>query len=253
MFHYERRKTTLLHISISSKIFRDTKNVTKCADAIKVWINRFCKKNEDYSVIAIIGISENDCHKGHIVSVRRGKVGRPRKEFLGTDGDVPPHIHIILLANPGETFRKKLRCYLNEKFSKAGFGASGNVCIKNVYETVGLVKYVLFQCKHIRTVEHNKANMLNREKDFGLNAAICTVKSAHRIIFTSLINSKNDSIVEGQETIANIKIPNKSQCNYKNIKTYKEILIAIIETSSATINNPALYFRGKMSSCKCCL
>ena len=201
-----RRKTALIHITISSKIFANIKDAITCADAIKVWMTRFCEKNENYSIISIIGISENNCRHGCVVPKKSGKAGRPRKVFSGCDNiKVLPHIHMIMLANPGETARKGLLLYLNEKFEKAGYGAKGNVNIQEVYDINGLVRYVLYQSKHIRTVEYNKSCVLSKENDYGFSSAIGNVKSAHKIIFTSLINVENDSIVMGEDTITNGK------------------------------------------------
>jgi len=125
-------------------------------------MTRCCEKNEEFSIISIIGISENNCRHGCVVAKKSGKVGSPRKVFCGCDNTKTfPHIHLILLANPGETVRKRLLLYLNRKFEKAGYGAKGNINIQEAYDVNGLVRYVLYQSKNIRTVEYNKLCVLS--------------------------------------------------------------------------------------------
>lgn len=212
------RKTGILHLSTSSGLYKTIADATKAANAAAIWLERYCNSN-GYSVCAIIGISQHSCRNGivHAEKSTKGR-GRPQKVFSGSEATLP-HLHIILLANPCETIRKDFLAYLNRKAERSGHANRDNVNIKTVYDTRGILEYVLRQSIAIRTVEINLNHHLNQSNNFGLTQALNTVKSAHTIIFTSLLTGENDEAQTPPEAPPSEPPPKNSQWNKNHSKS----------------------------------
>ena len=76
-----KRISKMMLLSISAGIFNSTDEALKEANSLKIFLLRLAEKN-DYSVNALIGVSEVSTKLGRYEAVRTGKRGRPRKEFV---------------------------------------------------------------------------------------------------------------------------------------------------------------------------
>ena len=183
------RKTGCVSLTIGSGHFATIDDATKSADAFKKWLYILCEKRPDYAAIAIICISQNDIKTGRVGTTASGKRGRPKKVFLPTSadvGNVSPHLHIVLLANPCQMILKEIKDYFNTKFYRQGLGATGHVHVENVYRIAGLLRYILPQSIRVRTADFNGNCLINPANDFGLIAALANIKTVHKINIPSL-------------------------------------------------------------------
>ena len=103
------RETKIMAFDINSKVFNNYEETLHKANAIKRHIEYQCSK-KGYSSIVYIGVSVDDSHNGNVTTGFRGK-----RLFNYVDNiqksDTPPHIHMIVLSNPGETLTKELKKY----------------------------------------------------------------------------------------------------------------------------------------------
>lgn len=207
------RSANFFHIVLPANLFLDLDAAVRCANAICAYLTRLWDKKPHYAIAAAVCVSENDGRLGRVVAQKCGKRGRPSKVFDGT-GKAGAHIHILLLANPGWFVLKQLKAYLNNKFSKAGLGASDNIFAVPVTKTpIRVVHYVLDQCLHIRRAHVDPGQVLIPGHDCGFFQAFGQVESAHGFIFTSSERAKTlgGAVLLG---LGAKRVPPKySQCN----------------------------------------
>ncbi|MBR0088608.1 MAG: hypothetical protein IJP94_02075 [Clostridia bacterium] len=148
------RKAGYRVIHVSAGVFPTLDAARKEADCIKAWLVRRCPK-KGYTCKAIIGVSENNPHTGEVTTcAKAGKRGRPKKEFVRTNGvmqptKTDPHIHIIIYAEPAETVAKEVATRLNAKYGRGKRIAWVKNC--GGY-TEAATRYILRQSIKIRTV-----------------------------------------------------------------------------------------------------
>lgn len=145
------RATHYYSISTSAGIYRNYDEALKEANALKMSLYRECKRN-NYSCISFIGVSENDSDEGMIqVGVRGAK---QFTSFLGKKSEKSPHLHIIVLATPGETLSKYIRDYLNRNQKS---NCCWSKCCDEYLDNV--VPYVMRQCRKYRVASCNLDNL----------------------------------------------------------------------------------------------
>lgn len=144
--HLGERRTHVLFIGTESGLFNSFDEAVKAADALKDFLTRTCNEN-DYHCVGIIGVSYHDCRFGEMKANKFGK--REFEPYVpGYTMDVPPHLHILLVANPASRLRNIIYEYFHKKFKR-----------KVTYEDradancVGAVSYVLTQSKNVRTID----------------------------------------------------------------------------------------------------
>jgi len=141
-----KKKNHFYHISISAGQYPSVAAALADVEAFRMHLKRKCKNN-GYSCICYAGVSENDHDAGQI---RCGKQGK--KVFIAYENadeiTIDPHIHIILLANPGETVAKLTRAY----FARKGIEAYHYRC--DDYSMSAIV-YAMRQSKKCRTIACN--------------------------------------------------------------------------------------------------
>lgn len=140
-------------IHVSAGTFPTFEAAVKAANALKIWLKRL-QKRKGYTCEAIIGVSENNPHTGEVTSAKTGKRGRPKKEFVRTNGTMQPtktepHLHIVIHAEPSETVAKEIAAYLNSTYGKGKRIAWVKNCGSYI-ETV--TRYIIKQSLKIRTV-----------------------------------------------------------------------------------------------------
>ena len=140
-------------IHVSAGVFPTLDAARKEADSLKAWIKRHFPP-KGYTCRVVIGVSENNPHTGEISTAKTGKRGRPRKEFVRTNGTMQPtttapHIHIIIYAEPAETVAKEIAARLNAKYGKGKRVAWVKNCGGYVQTAA---RYILKQSIKIRTV-----------------------------------------------------------------------------------------------------
>lgn len=149
--HLEERRTHVLFIGTESGTFNSFDEAVKAADALKDFLKRTCKKN-DYHCVGIIGVSRLDSDSGKMVA---NKLGKREFEPLLPNGykkETPPHIHLLLVANPASMLKAKICKYFQKKYHK-------NYRQKVTWEKSadadcdGAIRYVLEQSEKIRTVD----------------------------------------------------------------------------------------------------
>lgn len=148
-----RKKTHMYHISTSSGLYESWQDAINDANALKRKITNECKRN-NYACLVLIGISENESDKSCFVSSGY----RGRKAVITEGGfpatQVPPHLHILILANPGATISTMIEKYLNKRH-RTHF--KGNTCWLEHCEDylTNVFHYVMKQSKKYRVVSHN--------------------------------------------------------------------------------------------------
>lgn len=142
--HINERKTHVISIDVSSKIYSSFEEALKGADSLKDFVKRTCLKN-NYSCIGIIGVSQYD----KLCSVVINKFGKREVKpiFPNYSCKVPPHLHIILLANPASTMKHTIYKYFEKKYKHK---VTWENEIDEYYQTK--IDYVLNQSEKIRTV-----------------------------------------------------------------------------------------------------
>ena len=143
--HINERKTHVISIDVSSKIYSSFEEALKGADSLKDFVKRTCLKN-DYSCVGFIGVSEYDTKFGNIVVDKFGK--RIFQPYLPNYSiKVNPHLHICLLANPASTLKDTICKYFTKKYKHK---VTWENEIDEYYQTK--IDYVLNQSEKIRTV-----------------------------------------------------------------------------------------------------
>lgn len=143
--HINERKTHIISIDVSSKIYSSFEEALKSADSLKEFIKRTCLKN-NYYCVGFIGVSEYDTKFGNIVVDKFGK--RIFQPFLPNDSiKVNPHLHICLLANPASTLKNTIVEYFIKKYKQ-------KVTWENVIDeySENKIRYVFDQSIKLRTV-----------------------------------------------------------------------------------------------------
>ena len=149
--HLGERRTHVLFIGTESGLFNSFDEAVKAADALKDFLTRTCNEN-DYHCVGIIGVSRLDSDSGKMVA---NKLGKREFESLLPNGykkETPPHIHLLLVANPASMLKAKICEYFQKKYHK-------NYRQKVTWEKFadadcdGAIRYVLDQSEKIRTVD----------------------------------------------------------------------------------------------------
>lgn len=137
------RKNHFYHVCISAGQYPSVDAAIADVEAYRMHLQRKCKNN-GYSCICYAGVSENDPDTGQVQCGKQGKKG-----FITCqDADritIDPHIHIVLLANPGETIAKLTCAY----FAKKGIKSRHYPC--DSYSLRAIV-YAIRQSKKCRTI-----------------------------------------------------------------------------------------------------
>lgn len=159
--HINERKTHIISIDVSSNIYSSFEEALKSADSLKDFIKRTCLKN-NYSCIGIIGVSEYDTTFGTIVV---DKFGKRRFETCLSNHSikVPPHLHILLLANPASTLKDTIYEYFRKKYKQK---VTWENEVDEYYENK--IRYILDQSEKLRTINIT-SDVLNPELDDFVN------------------------------------------------------------------------------------
>lgn len=177
------KKTKLLSLDVSSKVFKNYNEALKTANALKIFTERMIdkenKKGNPYSAYVVIGVSENDPHAGQMAFLKMNMKGRAKKVFIYNDKNakkVNPHLHVLLYANPADMIAKRIIKYLDKKLGvkstwKKDCGAYGKT----------KVAYIADQASAVRTVERNKHGIL---KDYNINDIKKRMRNRKRYFFT---------------------------------------------------------------------
>ena len=123
------RKTNSYFITLAAGFFSSTEQGIELAedlrDAIEYWCDSYC-----YSVEAVIYICDRKTDG---------------KKKCKTDDKVDPHLHIVIIANPGATVCQSIKEYLSEKV-----GIENCINVQKIYDLSRLL-YYLDQYSCIRT------------------------------------------------------------------------------------------------------
>ncbi len=143
--HINERKTHVISIDVSSGTYSSFEEALKSADSLKDFIKRTCLKN-NYSCIGIIGVSQYDKDLCSVVINKFGK--REVQPVLPNYScKVPPHLHIILLANPASTMKHTIYKYFEKKYKRK---VTWENEIDDYYKTK--IDYILRQSEKLRSV-----------------------------------------------------------------------------------------------------
>ena len=163
--HINERKTHVISIDVSSKIYSSFEEALKSGNSFKNFINRICLKN-DYSCVGIIGVSQRDPNSGYITTNKFGK-----KEFVITNKNIEditqPHLHILLVCNPASQLSKIIYDYFLKKHKeKVTWNQISDHYIQRK------VNYIMKQSEKIRPVDIFSENLNPLIYDFLENIEI---------------------------------------------------------------------------------
>lgn len=150
--HIEERRTHLYLIGTESGHFDDFDKAVKVADALKNFLVRESKE-KDYHCIGVIGVSRY-CSK--VGEVRANKFGKREFEPLIPEFvplelcKRPPHIHILLVANPASTMKNLIYEYFKKNHSQFGKKVTWEKKVDTKFQYA--VNYVLDQSEKLRTI-----------------------------------------------------------------------------------------------------
>lgn len=223
------KKTKIIGIDISSKIFKDTEEAVKCANNLKIFIQRFVDKENqlgnNYSAFVLIGVSENDSKNGVVTTNKTGSKGRPQKIFSNNQSTakVKPHIHIIIYANPADMIANAVSEYITKRYG-------ANTAWKKYVEDycITAIKYLFKQSLIIRTVKRNSFNILNSKYFQNLVDLACDYG---RFIFTKTkehLHEKNHDENKGLSMFRKIVL---LICNYLFTITTNNKVLRILQNS----------------------
>ena len=213
------RNSNWYHISTNAKHIMTLDECIMLANKLKITIERFCKKVNG-SCMAYIGISVNNKKYGEI------KVGyRGLKKFITSSHSkrrfVNPHLHIYILANPGETIAKELCRYLTKNCD----GRQSWHKNANEYKEK-CVRYSIIQSLHFRTATCNIEQLPKEDVDY-----LCKLSEVYNVrqgglkpVFQGVsdkyyneFKERNDLFTDYlEETEAEILIETKDTNTYKN-------------------------------------
>ena len=117
--HLEERRTHSYLIGTNSGTFDSFEQALKAADSLKNALVRKCKAM-DYHCIALIGVSRHTNDHGVI---KPNKFGKCEYEpyipnlFPDSECERPPHLHILLIANPASTLKNFIVDYFQKNHS----------------------------------------------------------------------------------------------------------------------------------------
>ena len=150
------RITKVKTINISSKIIKTLDEAIKKADALKKYLEYQLEKG-GYDCLLYMCVSENDINYGTTTTGFRGK--RVFEEYGLGRRIVPPHIHMIMVGNPGETIVKLIRKYF-EKY-KSIIQVDEIVWVDDCEDRIDdKVKYMIKQETTFRVVDKGNRNNL---------------------------------------------------------------------------------------------
>ena len=209
------KKTKIIGLDVSSKIFESYEEAVKTANSLKIFASRMIDeenaKDNSYSAYIIIGVSENNSHHGEIILEKNGKRGRPKKVFMCNSDkkDVTnPHLHILIYGNPADMICNRLSAYLYKKYKQRA--SWKKYCER--YSTKALA-YIFKQSKSIRTVKKNKDHIL--DSDY-FQALFDSIDSHERFIFTKNEYEDLQELLENKEVLEIKDILNELVCNKPN-------------------------------------
>ena len=225
------RATRVIEVNISSGILPTFEAARKEADAIKIWLIRFCKK-KGYSVKAAIGASMNNPHTGHITTKKTGRRGRPATVFVRTrehmrPTETEPHIHMIIYANPASTVVEELMQRINKKFHKAA-------CRKYYCEDYleEAVNYLFKQSKKVRMVDYDPSGILNND-DLGFCQLSDEASQTYRgvLAFTKSEAASTPETLDSTAVSDVSETPKELVCN-SLINTTTDIIYSLFNTTT---------------------
>lgn len=152
--HINERKTHVISIDVSSKIYSTFEEALKSGNALKNFINRVCLEN-DYSCVGFIGVSQYDPDLCDIVINKFGK-REVTPKLPNYPCKVPPHLHILLLANPASTLKDTICKYFRKKYNHKVTWE------KEIDYYENKIDYILKQSEKLRTVNIT-SDVLNPE------------------------------------------------------------------------------------------
>lgn len=208
------RKTNVFSFNVSAGIFKNFNDAVKEANAIKIWLNRLCKK-KGYSCKAIIGISMHNPQTGYVKPHKSGGRGRPKVIFKRSTKmmkpcETEPHLHIILYANPGNMIRNLLAKHLNNKYKKEV------AWVKNCSGYISVaVDYVFKQCIKLRKVEIDETGILIND-DMGFYKAVEDIDGKYgqaKLSFTYFQPPKSPTNANREALHEDSKDEETLQCN----------------------------------------
>lgn len=176
-----KRKVKMMLVSISAGIFKNIDEAIAEANALKIYLLRMAQKN-DYYFDAVIGVSEVSLKQGNYVSVKTGKRGRPRKEFVKylskLDKKQPdPHIHILFIyACPADTICNKVMAHINKKYRDRF--KSKSACYKkpcNWEDMKRTYNYVVRQSKAVRKAHYPKKTEYPKDEGIIFTTNFCGI------------------------------------------------------------------------------
>lgn len=191
----------------------------KLANKVKIKLERYCKKING-SCIAFIGISVNDKEYGEVMVGYRGF-----KEFItrihSNEQFVNPHLHIYILANPGETIAKEICRYLTKNCD----GHQSWHKNANEYK-VKCVRYSIIQSLHFRTVTCNTEQLPEEDVD-----CLCKLSEVYNVrqgglkpVFQGLSDKHYNEFKDRNDLFTKYleEIEAETLINTKETNTYKK-------------------------------
>lgn len=262
-----KRRTHFYHIITSSSIFQTFDEALFKAEALKRKIVDLCKKM-NYCCLCYIAVSVSDPKSARVKVISRGKriiVTKSRQKSKETN----PHLHIVLLANPGETVANEIFQYLRK--NEMGIQPTKKVC--HTYEHLkNVIPYAIFQSLNFRAFASNVENLpqdmletfcslaekANKEiggvkpvfqgvSDRYFAGRICDAVNnesedeSSNVLFTNSFSPETTKSLENTEINDIFNEFDKLQCKYKyiynNINTIKDITDINNLYTSTTISN----------------
>ncbi len=154
------RETHMHHIDTLSTVYQTYEEAVREANSLKIHLHRHCE-SKNYSYIAYIGVSRHNPKAGDIRVSKSGK-----REFVQTNFDecasALPHLHILILANPGRSVADVVVKYLAKKhpdfYERTKKNPAHRKKCDAYYENA--INYVMSQCDRHR-ISYNNVTSLN--------------------------------------------------------------------------------------------
>lgn len=177
------RRTHYYHLVTPSGLYDTFKDGVKEVDALNKFLERECKKSINrkygaFSCVMFAGISQRDPKLGEVYFERSGApIYIPHKELENSeDSFTRPHLHIILLANPGHEITGIIMEYFKKRHYDY-FERTGNSPIVRHQRDDSLgatVHYAMRQSEKFRTFHFNAIGF-----EEGYVDALCSMVEHH--------------------------------------------------------------------------
>lgn len=267
------RETHWEHINSKSNGIISMEKGGKILNSLAIAIQRECEKR-NYACICFLGLSELDEKTGRVVTGYRGKKHIEAKENIEIK-IVTPHIHAIILANPGEMLAEFIREHLREKT----LNHSGQTRKCDHYLDKA-IPYVLNQSSDYRVVICNVEKLPFEDVDYfckqvekinfetkGVKPIFSNLSRKYfesyktsNEVFTKVDEDKQLQTLSNTSTKSNYKNTKKLLCNninniYKYNNLYKLYKLYKLYNYSKLINSyyELLYSYLAFLNIKCCI